>query len=249
MVDFSERIPTVRGPRTAVFWDAVDCPFPPSSSPDAIYHSISSALAERCFSDNITIWAYLDDADKKGSALLGGDKTWASRIYFLPGGDKASRRIRMLNDMFLWARDSPRGMRYEASLVLFADQFIGAGGYYTDMLRRLDAMYYDLLFVTPTLDINNPESPQWPGLLIDRGASYFAFEEPPSPKMHEAHAAAEEETLNTHGKLLLDPSSLNMNKQKSSECPGRQIDGGSGWGSSVEPYLKKHKADAAEETP
>ena len=82
----SERIPTVRGPRTAVFWDAVDCPFPPSSSPDAIYHSISSALAERCFSDNITIWAYLDDADKKGSALLGGDKTWASRIYFLPGG-------------------------------------------------------------------------------------------------------------------------------------------------------------------
>ncbi|CAF1878608.1 unnamed protein product [Brassica napus] len=97
MVDFSERIPTVRGPRTAVFWDAVDCPFPPSSSPDAIYHSISSALAERCFSDNITIWAYLDDADKKGSALLGGDKTWASRIYFLPG---ASRRIRMLNDMF-----------------------------------------------------------------------------------------------------------------------------------------------------
>lgn len=248
MVDFSERIPTVRGPRTAVFWDAVDCPFPPSSSPDAIYHSISSALAERCFSDNITIWAYLDDADKKGSALLGGDKTWASRIYFLPGGDKASRRIRMLNDMFLWARDSPRGMRYEASLVLFADQFIGAGGYYTDMLRRLDAMYYDLLFVTPTLDINNPESPQWPGLLIDRGASYFAFEEPPSPKMHEAHAAAEEETLNTHGKLLLDPSSLNMNKQKSSECPGRQIDGGSGWGSSVEPYLKKHKADAAEET-
>ncbi|RID72953.1 hypothetical protein BRARA_B00129 [Brassica rapa] len=193
MVDFSERIPTVRGPRTAVFWDAVDFPFPPSSSPDAIYHSISSALVEREFSDNITIWAYLDDDDDKKGSWLGGDKTWASRIYFLPGGDKASRRIRMLNDMFLWARDSPRGMRYEASLVLFADQFIGAGGYYTDMLRRLDAMYYDLLFVTPTLDINNPESPQWPGLLLDRGATYFAFEEPPSPKMHEAHAAAEEE--------------------------------------------------------
>ena len=82
----SERIPTVRGPRTAVFWDAVDCPFPPSSTPDEIYHSISSALVERYFSDNITIWAYLDDDDKKASALLGGDKTWASRIYFLPGG-------------------------------------------------------------------------------------------------------------------------------------------------------------------
>lgn len=83
----SERIPTVKGPRTAVFWDAVDCPFPPSSTPDEIYHSISSALVEREFSDNITIWAYLDDdADKKGS-WLGGDKTWASRIYFLSGGD------------------------------------------------------------------------------------------------------------------------------------------------------------------
>ncbi|CDY71904.1 BnaCnng75010D, partial [Brassica napus] len=31
-VDFSERIPTVKGPRTAVFWDAVDYPFPPSST-------------------------------------------------------------------------------------------------------------------------------------------------------------------------------------------------------------------------
>ena len=80
----SERIPTVRGPRTAVFWDAVDCPFPPSSSPDAIYHSISSALVEREFSDNITIWAYLDDDDDKKGSWLGGDKTWASRIYFLP---------------------------------------------------------------------------------------------------------------------------------------------------------------------
>ncbi|CAF1878510.1 unnamed protein product [Brassica napus] len=122
-------------------------------------------------------------------------------------------------------------MRYEASLVLFADQFIGAGGYYTDMLRRLDAMYYDLLFVTPTLDINNPESPQWPGLLIDRGASYFAFEEPPSPKMHEAHAAAEEETLNTHGKLLLETEDI-----KKSESPelqaGLLIDGGRGCESS-----------------
>ncbi|XP_048604448.1 uncharacterized protein LOC106425263 isoform X2 [Brassica napus] len=197
-VDFSERIPTVRGPRTAVFWDAVDCPFPPSSTPDEIYHSISSALVERYLSDNITIWAYLDDDDKKGSALLGGDKTWTSRIYFLPGGDKASRRIRMLNDMFLLARDSPQWSSYDASLVLFADQFIGAG-YYINMLQRLDDIRYHILLVTPTLDINKPETPQWPGLLMDRGAASFALEtskiseEPPSPKMHEAHAAAEEE--------------------------------------------------------
>ncbi|KAG2279209.1 hypothetical protein Bca52824_050429 [Brassica carinata] len=212
-VDFSERIPTVRGPRTAVFWDAVDCPFPPSSSPDEIYHSISSALVERYFSDNITIWAYLDDDDddKKGSALLGGDKTWASRIYFLPG---ASRRIRMLNDMFLWARDSPQCSSYDASLVLFADQFIGAA-YYINMLQRLDDIRYHILLVTPTLDINKPETPQWPGLLMDRGAASFALE---TSKISEAHAAAEEEEtpkkLDTHGKLLLETE--DMKKPESS---------------------------------
>ncbi|KAG5408033.1 hypothetical protein IGI04_004352 [Brassica rapa subsp. trilocularis] len=117
---------------------------------------------------------------------------------------------------------SPENWSYEASLVLFADQFIGAG-YYTDMLRRLDAMDYDLLLVTPTLDINNPESPQWPGLFIDRGAACFAVEtskisqEPPSPKKHEADAAAEEETLNTHGKLLLETEDIK--KPESPELP------------------------------
>uniref|UniRef100_A0A0D2ZT67 NYN domain-containing protein n=1 Tax=Brassica oleracea var. oleracea TaxID=109376 RepID=A0A0D2ZT67_BRAOL len=248
MVDFSERIPTVRGPRTAVFWDAVDYPFPPSSTPDEIYHSISSALVERYFSDNITIWAYLDDDDddKKGSALLGGDKTWTSRIYFLPGGDKASRRIRMLNDMFLLARDSPQCSSYDASLVLFADQFIGAA-YYINMLQRLDDIRYHILLVTPTLDINKPETPQWPGLLMDRGAASFALE---TSKISEAHAAAEEEEtpkkLDTHGKLLSETE--DMKKPESSECPGRQIDGGSGWGSSEEPCPRKHKAGAAEET-
>ena len=43
----SERIPTVRGDRTAVFWDAEDYPFPLCFTPDEIYHSIASALVER----------------------------------------------------------------------------------------------------------------------------------------------------------------------------------------------------------
>ncbi|KAG2279204.1 hypothetical protein Bca52824_050424 [Brassica carinata] len=192
-VDFSERIPTVKGPRTAVFWDAVDCPFPPSSTPDEIYHSISSALVEREFSDNITIWAYLDDDDKKGSALL-GDRTWASRIYFLPGGDKASRRIRMLNDINLWMRDSPQmSTSYEASLVLFSDQFKDDDVYYRDMLQRLGNMRYYVLLVTPALDINKPETPEWPGLLIDRGA-YFFDEVKIQIYQGPDAAAAEEET-------------------------------------------------------
>ncbi|CAH8321751.1 unnamed protein product [Eruca vesicaria subsp. sativa] len=365
-VDFSERIPTIIGARTAVFWDAVDCPFPLGSTPDEIYNSISSALVARDFSDNVTIWAYLDDDhDNKRDALLGADKTWASRIYFLPGGDKASRRIRMLNDIFLWMRDSPRTTcgPYEASVVLVADQFKD-DAYYVHMLQKVHDMRYDLIFVTPTSHINKPESPEWPGLLIDKGAACFAE---PSPQKLEADAAAaaaaqEEETpemlpvmssdleedysrpcrfgddetssessddeyLLLHDTLPLEPEDMNM--QESDEWPGseeacpeknneaeeetttttttakfdpiyrwdpinmcynlyeeedeaddakeettdilvdlyrwdpftmtmnkfkslgggtgRQIDGGSGWGNSEEPYLKKHKANAAEE--
>ncbi|CDY14163.1 BnaC02g02800D [Brassica napus] len=169
-VDFSERIPTVKGIRTAVFWDAVDCPFPLSSSPDEIYHSISSALVERGSSDKITIWAYLDDDDKKVS--LGGNKEWASRIHFLPGGD--SRRNRMLNDIYLWVRDSPRSNRRscDTNLLIFSDQFHD-DAYFTDMLQQLSKKVYRLLLVTPTQDINEPASPAWPGLLIDEGAYCF----------------------------------------------------------------------------
>ncbi|KAG5408047.1 hypothetical protein IGI04_004366 [Brassica rapa subsp. trilocularis] len=176
-VDFTERIPTVRGDRTAVFWDAEDYPFPLCSTPDEIYHSIASALVERGSSDKITIWAYLDD-DKKGSwrdALLGGNKEWASRIYFLPGGDNSSRRDRMLNDIYLWVRDSsPRWNKrsHEASLVIFSDQF-NDDSYYTHMLQKLSKRGYNLLLVTPTQDIKEPESPEWPGLLIDEGSYCF----------------------------------------------------------------------------
>ncbi|KAL0728631.1 hypothetical protein Bca4012_024724 [Brassica carinata] len=178
-VDFSERIPTVKGERTAVFWDAEDCPFPPSSTPDEIYHSIASALVEIGSSDKITIWAYLD-GDKKGSwrdALLGVEKTWASRIYFLPGGDNSSRRNRMLNDLYFWVRDSsPRRnkMSPEASLVIFSDQFNDDDSYYTHMLQNLSKRGYHLLLVIPTTqDINEPENPEWPGSLIDGGAYCF----------------------------------------------------------------------------
>lgn len=122
-------------------------------------------------------------------------------ILFLFPGDKASRRIRMLNDIYLWKRDSPYfTSSYEASLVIFADQF-KCSPYYTKMLKTLNDLRYGLLLVTPTLDIYNPESPEWPALLIDRGAvcfpdqAYINIPEEPSPKTHQADdaAAAEEE--------------------------------------------------------
>ncbi|KAJ4911609.1 Uncharacterized protein Rs2_06230 [Raphanus sativus] len=194
-VDFSERIPTVKGFRTVVFWDAVDCPFPPSFTPDEIYRSIKSALVAKQFSKkNIAIWAYLDDADDKivssRDSLLRGDKTWASRIYFLPAGDKASRRIRMLNDIYLWVRDSQRfTSSYEASLFVFGDQFKD-DAYYIHMLQKLNELRYDVFLVTPTPDINNPETPEWPRLLLNKGASWLTDDtgDEPTPQMHHHEA-------------------------------------------------------------
>ncbi|CAN6846776.1 unnamed protein product, partial [Brassica oleracea] len=158
-----EPITPDNGTRTVIFWDAVDCPFPLSFSPDEIYRSIQSALVKMGSSDRITIWAYVNDTKKTSK------KTWDSRIYFLPGGDKASRRVRMLNDIFLLLKDSPYLNRpYEASLVLVSDQF-KHDAYYIEMLRNLKLIHYYVILVTPTEDINKPESPEWQGLLIDIG--------------------------------------------------------------------------------
>ncbi|KAG2269547.1 hypothetical protein Bca52824_064102 [Brassica carinata] len=137
-------------------------PFPPFSTPDEIYDKIESALLERGFTDKLSIWVYLDD-DKKG--------TWE-------GWDKASRRIRMANDITFWARDSSHN-RFEGILILFSDQFRDDAEY-TEMLRNLVSGSCCIVSVIPTQDINKPESPEWPGcpewpgLLIDGGGYWVA---------------------------------------------------------------------------
>ncbi|CAH8325114.1 unnamed protein product [Eruca vesicaria subsp. sativa] len=190
ILDFLEPIRPVKRDMTAVFWDGEDCPFPYGSTPDEIYHSITSALVEMKFSDKITIWAYLDD-DEKGSwrdVLLSGDKTWDSRIYFLPGGDKDSRRIRMANDIILFLNSGcPR------DLVLVSDQF-KADLYYLELLYYVHSV---IVFIVPTQDINKPESPEWPRLLIDEGYHRFAnirkFSYEPCPKEQRLIMNAESE--------------------------------------------------------
>ncbi|CAN6912712.1 unnamed protein product [Brassica oleracea] len=174
ILDFLEPIrPSVKGAMTAVFWDAQYCPFPPGSTPDEIYNSIELALVERKFTNKTTIWAYLGDDDKNGSALL-GDKTWASRIYFFSAGDKASRRIRMTNDICFWAHESSRQPVRE-SLFIVSDQFRG-DPYYVELLHNLVPACLHLFCITPTQDINKPESPEWPGLFFDQGAYRLLLE-------------------------------------------------------------------------
>ena len=92
-------------------------------------------------------------------------------LFYFPGD---SRRNRMLNDIYLWVRDSPRSNRRscDTNLLIFSDQFHD-DAYFTDMLQQLSKKVYRLLLVTPTQDINEPASPAWPGLLIDEGAYCF----------------------------------------------------------------------------
>ena len=168
----------------------------------------------------------------------------------------------MLNDMYLWERDTSRSTRsYEASLVLFADQFKD-DAYYVHMLQKLlNDRRCDLVLVTPTLDINKPETPEWPGLLLDKGASWFADEtsaisEEPRPQKHEAEEETPEKLpvmsdmdyCRFGDETSESSEDEDMNKPESREWPpGLLIEGGPGVESSEEPCPEKHKADAAEE--
>ncbi|CAH8327138.1 unnamed protein product [Eruca vesicaria subsp. sativa] len=176
ILDFFEPIRPVKENRTGVFWDAEDFSFPPFSTPDEIFARIESALVERGLIYKLTIWVYLDD-DKKGTCG-GGKKEWASRIYFLPGGDKASRRIRMANDIYFWAKDDSENISFEGISILFSDQFKDDAEYSesSDMLQNLVACgTCRILSVSPMDIINKPEeSPEWPGLLIDIGREWVS---------------------------------------------------------------------------
>ncbi|KAL0737109.1 hypothetical protein Bca4012_013319 [Brassica carinata] len=150
---------------SVIFWDAIDCPFPLCFSPDQIFEKIKSPLLKKGLSDNITIWAYVDERSWRDKYL--GNKTWHSRIYFLPAGDKASRRIRMLNDMYLQSKDSP--LRYcPGSLILVSDHFSG-DPYYMELFGRMKNRKYHLVLLVPSEHSNISESPdEWPRSLFDR---------------------------------------------------------------------------------
>lgn len=181
MLDFSERIRHLKGiNRTVIFWDTVDCPFPPSLSPDQIFDKIKTALWERGYGDYITIWAY--DHRKWSPDMCLGDKTWESRIYFLPGGDEATRRIRMLSDMYLLSRDSPlRCCR--GSMILVSDHFAG-DPYYMEWFRLMQWRKYYLVLLVPGEISNISESPdEWPGYLLDSPPETSEEPLPKKPKL------------------------------------------------------------------
>ncbi|CAH8324412.1 unnamed protein product [Eruca vesicaria subsp. sativa] len=151
MLDFSEPVRNIKGDRTIIFWDAMGCPFPLSFSPDLIYEKIKSLLLEKGFSDNIIIWAYVDK--------YLGDKTWDSRIYFLPGGNESSRRIRMVNDMYLLSWDSPL-RSHKGTLILVSDHFL-CDPHYNELFGNMRHRYYNLILRVPNSRAIRKISDEW----------------------------------------------------------------------------------------
>ncbi|CAH2073896.1 unnamed protein product [Thlaspi arvense] len=195
MEDFSEPITPVKGDKTAVFWDVVACPFPLCSDPDEIYGRIVSALGERGCGGEMTIWAYVDEND--GSSWSGEylrHKTWDSRIYFLPGGDKASRLQRMLHDTLLWKLDSPREYPYRADVVVVSDQ-VGDDTMFFRTLRYMTVRCFNVFLVTPTQHVNQPQSVDWPGLLLDHAPFLGSRSESPEPENQDAAEETPEEGM------------------------------------------------------
>ncbi|XP_056845693.1 uncharacterized protein LOC108812679 [Raphanus sativus] len=154
--------------RTVIFWDAIDSPFPISLSPDQIFEKVKSALIGRAYSDNITIRAYREVEAFEKFARMPLD----SRINFFHGDDEASRRIRMLNDMYLLSREAPLKNNV-GSLILVSDHFFD-DPYYMEMFEDMKDSGYSLVLVIPSEHSNISESAdKWPGSLLFDGARYF----------------------------------------------------------------------------
>ncbi|ESQ43678.1 hypothetical protein EUTSA_v10014127mg [Eutrema salsugineum] len=194
MEDFYKRITVtpVNGNKAAFFWDLSVCPFPDCSDPDMIYGKIKKAIVDRGCVGELSIWAYVDD--RNGSSSCSGNclsnKTWKSRIYFLPGG--ASILNRMLNDIHLWALDSPRDEPepHSANLVVVSDK-VRENVLFSFITKTFHDADFHVLLATPSQGGNNTEDPDWPGLLIDEGLTFGPCEseilEPAAKKHKETH--------------------------------------------------------------
>ncbi|KAL0698871.1 hypothetical protein Bca4012_054993 [Brassica carinata] len=92
--------------------------------------------------------------------------TWDSRIYFLPGGDRPSRRNTMFIDILLWQLDNPP----PASLVVVSNGVRGDKEFF-GRLRSISVDSYVVdVIARPTHPVV-PESVEWPRSLLARSYS------------------------------------------------------------------------------
>ncbi|CAA7032007.1 unnamed protein product [Microthlaspi erraticum] len=120
-----------------------------------------------------SIWVYVDGKERWVRDFL-KEKTWESRIYFLPGGDdKHARRSRMLHDINLWAMDFPVIYPRPSFLVLVSDQ-VRDDLYFFSRLEILSMIGYHVFLAAPPNNYRSEDDVEWPAALLD---VVYSFEE------------------------------------------------------------------------
>ncbi|KAF2596277.1 hypothetical protein F2Q68_00007086 [Brassica cretica] len=138
------------------------------------------ALLKKGTNDNITIWAYVDERSWRDKCL--GNKTWDSRIYFLPAGD---RRVRMLNDMFLQSRDAP--LHHCLGLLILVSNHFSGDPFYMELFEDMEHQNYHPFLIIPREHSNISESPdEWPQSLFNRPRKSSQGPLPKKPKLDAA---------------------------------------------------------------
>ncbi|CAL9235922.1 unnamed protein product [Arabidopsis halleri] len=181
--DFSEPTTSVLGgPKTGVFWDVNECPFPNDLDPEAISKRIICNLKDLDVSTDISIWAYADKIPFSDDIL---DKFDKSRIYFVPQvpRDKTARVVRMVHDIDLWELDSPLADSDSPPNVIVISNDINTQGdiSFYRCLRSMHARDYCAFLVQPK-DIaqESLKTQEWPRWILAGIVSFSQMRYPVS---------------------------------------------------------------------
>ncbi|KAG7569463.1 NYN domain limkain-b1-type [Arabidopsis thaliana x Arabidopsis arenosa] len=165
--DFSRPITHVDGRKTGVFWDVDDSPLPNDLDPQSIYQKIKTALEEKEYLGEMTIWAYADKITFSDDLM---DEYRKAKIYFLPGGDKNARFYRMIHDIQLWEIDTlPLRYSTESNVIVISNN-IPSDIDFIECLKCSASRGYNNLLVQPNEAApEKPETSEWPGYLLHGG--------------------------------------------------------------------------------
>ncbi|KAG7569446.1 NYN domain limkain-b1-type [Arabidopsis thaliana x Arabidopsis arenosa] len=163
----SEPITRVDGPKTGIFWDINDSPLPNDLDPQSMYQKFKSALEEKDYYGEMTIWAYAEKITFSNELL---DEYRKANIYFIPEGDKNARHNRIIHDILLWQIDTPLRYPTESNVIVISNNIPCD----IDLIKCLvysAGVGYNNRLVQPNA-FSAPEkhkTSEWPGYLLDGG--------------------------------------------------------------------------------
>uniref|UniRef100_A0A1J3IDX3 Uncharacterized protein n=1 Tax=Noccaea caerulescens TaxID=107243 RepID=A0A1J3IDX3_NOCCA len=114
-----------------------------------------------------SIWVYVDETKEPWGGDFLKNKTWTSRIYFLPGGDDKHKRLnRMLHDIHLWTMDFSVIRPRPSSLVLVSDQ-VKDDFYSFRLLQNLSWRRFRVFLAAQPNEYRPENEAKWPASLLD----------------------------------------------------------------------------------